>query len=235
MAAIDQRIGERREEVGSFQLITSDIFFAALGDWLQQLRSIDQRLLNANQLNQVLDSEWAVTELLQADSLKVRGVIDHQGVLQSAASVEADAGALRIQWLATAPQNLIYLENPDRLAGASRALMLYLVKESQDLGFQGRIELVSLETSIEFYRKLGFSQRGGLLSLDPENAQSLLDQYGDTVMFAKFDTEELDRLEAESGAVLAVPDQDALRRRDDYKAKRMAEIETQKQESATDQ
>jgi len=129
-----------------------------------------------------------------------------------------------LQWIATAPQNLSTLLSEERVEGSARSLIVQLIRESQALGYAGRIDLTGLEGAFGFYRKLGFDQSGGMFTLNPVKAQELLSSYGGKIMFTELDTEELNRLEAEAGPILAIPSLEKLKELEAYKVRRRAEI-----------
>jgi len=89
-----------------------------------------------------------------------RGVRDVQNRLQAGAIVEEEFDCLLVDALATAPWNILGSQ-PETVKGAGTSLMEELVKESSDLGFEGRLKLVPIQRARQFYTGIGFTETDG--------------------------------------------------------------------------
>nr|MCU0551886.1 GNAT family N-acetyltransferase [Leptolyngbya sp. Prado105] len=76
-----------------------------------------------------------------------RGLFDENGSLQAAAAIHVDEKPVFLELLLTAPW---------RKKGSGSQLLLDIVRESEQVGANGAIELKSAPTAIGFYRKYGF-------------------------------------------------------------------------------
>jgi hypothetical protein len=98
--------------------------------------------------------------------------------------LEPNAKAVLGERLATAPQNRVrYAKNP-LYRGVGEGLTMLLVVESYLWGFGGRVSLFSLQSSLDFYKKLNFIPTGFHeddmihVELVPEVATDLLKDKG---------------------------------------------------------
>jgi hypothetical protein len=96
------------------------------------------------------------TALLQPEDF--RGVRDERGTLQAGAIVTAMDDHLYLDYIATAPWNLI-ATLPKYRKGAATNLICSIVRESFDRGYNGRI-IVDVAGSAGFYQKMGFVETG---------------------------------------------------------------------------
>ncbi len=104
------------------------------------------------------------TALMQPEDF--RGVRDDLGNLQAGAIVSAIDDSLYLDYIATAPWNLI--PNLSKYCqGAASSLIRSIVRESLDRGYNGRI-IVDVTGSIGFYQKMGFVDTGGGSANIPE-------------------------------------------------------------------
>jgi GNAT superfamily N-acetyltransferase len=105
-----------------------------------------------------------------------RGVRDRSGRLQAAAIVHQQSDYLEVDFIATAPWNLV----PDRsesIKGAGTALMEELVKESLDLGNGGRLKLYAIPRARQFYERIGLEEtESGDWELSPQAAERFLER-----------------------------------------------------------
>jgi len=100
-----------------------------------------------------------------ADTLAIQTA---DGAIQAAMKVLADGESILeagkpsvfVQYLATAPWNRKWLVQPAKYRGAGSALLLQAVCYSWNLGFGGRVTLLSKpsERTREFYEKRSFTQ-----------------------------------------------------------------------------
>ncbi len=105
-----------------------------------------------------------------------RGVRDQVGRLQAGAIVHKDYDYLEVDFIATAPWNIL-LHQRESLKGAGTTLMEELVKESTDLGFGGRLKLYAIPRAKRFYTDIGFVETDeGDWELNPEAAQRFLEE-----------------------------------------------------------
>lgn len=86
-----------------------------------------------------------------------RGVRDRAGRLQAAAIVHQRSNYLEVDLIATAPWNILQ-NQPESVKGAGTSLMEQLVKESQELGFEGRLKLYAIPRAKQFYEKIGLEE-----------------------------------------------------------------------------
>lgn len=107
-----------------------------------------------------------------------RGVRDVQNRLQAGAIVEEEIDCLYVDAFASAPWNILG-NQPETIRGAGTTLMEELVKESLDLGFEGRVKLFAIERALSFYTRIGFTKdedgTGGL-ELTPIAAERFLER-----------------------------------------------------------
>ncbi|WP_310429414.1 GNAT family N-acetyltransferase [Chamaesiphon sp. VAR_48_metabat_135_sub] len=96
------------------------------------------------------------TALLQPEDF--RGVKDERGNLQAGAIVTEMEDHLYLDYIATAPWNLI-ATLPKHSKGAAKRLICSIVRESFDRGYNGRI-IVDVAGSAGFYQKMGFIETG---------------------------------------------------------------------------
>ncbi|MGL5806030.1 MAG: hypothetical protein ACRC11_11415 [Xenococcaceae cyanobacterium] len=105
-----------------------------------------------------------------------RGVRDVNSRLQAGAIVEEELDFLFLDALVTAPWNVLGNQS-ETISGAGTTLMEELVKESFELGNEGRIRLYPLQRSIQFYRTIGFVETDSLdWELTPFAASKFLEK-----------------------------------------------------------
>jgi hypothetical protein len=117
--------------------------------------------------------------LLQAESF--RGMRDRAGNLQAGAIVTDLGEYLYVDFLASAPWNII----GDSLLSVRRAatiLMAQIVRESIEKGYGGRVVVDAVGGTADFYRRMGFieTEAGSAITpemaLSPEAARDFLDE-----------------------------------------------------------
>jgi hypothetical protein len=129
------------------------------------------------QSNAALISMISDDVLFEPDSF--RGVRDTDGNLQAAAVVTDRGDHLYLDYLATAPWNLMR-NSPRSVREAATALVVELVKESMRNGYFGRIIADAVSGSSSFYERIGFVRTGfssaavPQMELIPQAASSLL-------------------------------------------------------------
>lgn len=96
------------------------------------------------------------TALLQPEDF--RGVKDEIGHLQAGAIVTAMDDHLYLDYIATAPWNLVEI-SPKHIRGAAKSLVCSIARESFERGYNGRI-IVDAAGSAGFYQKMGFVETG---------------------------------------------------------------------------
>ena len=119
-------------------------------------RTDDLELQRKLQINARIIFLIQETALLQPEDF--RGVRDDSGNLQAGAIVSAIDDHLYLDYIATAPWNLIPTL-PKHSKGAAKSLIRSISRESFDRGYNGRI-LVDVAGSAEFYKKIGFVETG---------------------------------------------------------------------------
>jgi hypothetical protein len=105
-----------------------------------------------------------------------RGVQNINGKLQAAALAEDYFDCLYIDTLTNAPWNVID-NQPETVKGAATSLMEGLVKESIELGYNGRVRVIAIERAKPFYSRIGFIEDedgSGGMELTPQAAASFL-------------------------------------------------------------
>lgn len=103
-----------------------------------------------------------------------RGIRDQVGRLQAAAIVRQVSNYLEVDFMATAPWNILQ-NQPESVKGAGTTLMEELVKESFSLGFGGRLKLYSIPRAKQFYEKIGLEATSeGDWELTPRAAEKFL-------------------------------------------------------------
>lgn len=79
-----------------------------------------------------------------------------------------------VEYLATAPWNRRYIEDPPFFAGIGRTLMMFSRDRSAELGFDGRVGLHALPEAEDFYRRQGMPDYGP----DPDKDGLVYFEYG---------------------------------------------------------
>lgn len=117
-----------------------------------------------------------ITERVTMEPDIFRGVRDVQNRLQAGAILEEDIDFLFLDAIASAPWNVLG-NQPETIKGAGTTLMEELVKESKDLGFEGRMRLYPVQRSEQFYKDIGFVKTPeGDWELTPEAAERFLEE-----------------------------------------------------------
>jgi hypothetical protein len=119
-------------------------------------RTDDLELQRKLQINARIIFLIQETALLQPEDF--RGVRDDSGNLQAGAIVSAIDDHLYLDYIATAPWNLIPTL-PKHNKGAAKSLIRSISRESFDRGYNGRI-IVDVAGSAGFYKKMGFVETG---------------------------------------------------------------------------
>jgi hypothetical protein len=129
-------------------LVTATINLNSLFDDLELLKKLQ---INARIIFMIQE-----TALLQPEDF--RGVMDNSGNLQAGAIVSEMDDHLYLDYIATAPWNLIAnLQKHSK--GAAKSLIRSISRESFDRGYNGRI-IVDVVGSAGFYKKMGFVETG---------------------------------------------------------------------------
>jgi hypothetical protein len=142
------------------------------------LQTEDLELLRKLQINARVAFLIQETALLQPEDF--RGIKDEIGHLQAGSIVTAMDDHLYLDYIATAPWNLI-ATLPKYCRGAAKSLIFSIVRESFGRGYNGRI-IVDAAGSAGFYKKMGFVETGeGSISipemvLTSEAAQTLIEE-----------------------------------------------------------
>jgi hypothetical protein len=116
----------------------------------------DLELLRRLQINARIIFLIQETALLQPEDF--RGVRDDNRDLQAGAIVSEMDDHLYLDYIATAPWNLI-ATLPRYSKGAAKSLIRSISSESFDRGYNGRI-IVDVAGSAGFYKKMGFVETG---------------------------------------------------------------------------
>jgi hypothetical protein len=129
----------------------------------------DLELLKKLQINARVVFLIQETALLQPEDF--RGVKDNLGNLQAGAIVTVMDNHLYLDYIATAPWNLI-ATLPKHCQGAAKSLVCSIARESVNRGYNGRI-MVDAAGSAGFYKKMGFVETGEGSSNIPEMVLTL--------------------------------------------------------------
>lgn len=134
-------------------------------------------------------------------NIKTLGVKDSKGRLQAALTYEVSDLSLSIEYLATAPWNMLD-KHPNKTRGAGSQAIELAVLKSIELGKEGRISLIALDNAKGFYKKMGFVENeGGTFELSSKSAKEFLKSRNVT----NFNELTLEELEEKAGSGLAAP------------------------------
>lgn len=117
--------------------------------------------------------------LLQPEDF--RGVRDRAGNLQAGAIVTDMSECLYVDFMASAPWNITG-DEPRAVRRAATMLMAFIVRESINKGYCGRIVVDAIGGAADFYRRMGFieTEAGSTITpemaLAPEAAQNFLNE-----------------------------------------------------------
>jgi phage gp29-like protein len=142
---------------------------------------------------------------LSSPNAKFSGVFDSDGNLQAIANITRKKGYVYVDYLMTAPHNLIPGDTR-ATKGAGSAAIESIVQLSAEGGRSGKIKLTALRDAVPFYKKIGFTQKdktSGLpeMDLSSEAARQFLSSRGKSLDFAE---SSLDELEAIAMGALAM-------------------------------
>lgn len=126
-------------------------------DYVEEIFNNDIERVYGTQFGDNLAIIAELAENATAAPETFRGVRDQEGRLQAAAIIHQQSDYLEIDFMATAPWNIL-LHQPESLKGAGTTLMEELVKESTDLGFGGRLKLYAIPRARQFYEKIGLEE-----------------------------------------------------------------------------
>jgi predicted lactoylglutathione lyase len=144
-----------------------------LKDWLE----LSQKHEEENVHPQARSASMTIEGLLDsATDSDFRGFKDAEGNLQSAASIVRGSDKIIVNYLSTAPWNLLE-DDPRKTKYAGLTAMANIAQEAQEAG-HGKIILEPLDTAVGFYSKLGFKQdleEPTYWMLDNEGSQKLID------------------------------------------------------------
>lgn len=164
----------------------NSVVYRDLAEWSQiatelvnqvQTMPIDLQLRIRIQSNAALISMISDEILFEPDSF--RGVRDTDSNLQAAAVVTDRQDHLYLDYIATAPWNILK-NSPRSVRNAATALIVELVLESTSKGYFGRIIADAVSGSASFYETIGFVRTGfgsnaaPEMELTPEQASLLL-------------------------------------------------------------
>ncbi|MBW4668166.1 MAG: hypothetical protein KME60_12280 [Cyanomargarita calcarea GSE-NOS-MK-12-04C] len=163
----------------------SPLIFEALVEW--DVKSKEYlRLFFSNEIYRTRRTQFGdciskvgyLIERVFEEPENFRGVKDVNDKLQAAAMVEDYFDCLYIDTLTNAPWNVID-NQPETVKGAATTLIEELVRESLQLGYNGRLRVITIERAKPFYSRIGFidDEDGSfVMELTPQAAESFLDQ-----------------------------------------------------------
>jgi hypothetical protein len=99
-------------------------------------------------------------------------VSDSRGVLQAATVFKDDGNCIHVDYLASAPWNLV--GDKGGVGGAGKRAIQEMAQRSEVAGHGGRLELFALEIAKGFYTHVGFTSVPGRMVLFPDAAKKLL-------------------------------------------------------------
>lgn len=105
--------------------------------------------------------------LLQPEDF--RGVRDRSGNLQAGAIVTDMGEYLYVDFLASAPWNITG-DEPRAVRRAATMLMAFIVRESINKGYGGRVVVDAVGSTADFYRRMGFIETELGSAITPEMA-----------------------------------------------------------------
>lgn len=164
---------------------TADIL-SALDFWSDKAEAYLSEVFN-NERERIYQTEFGDNLAIIADIIEnaianpysFRGLQDFRGLLQVSAIVAIGSDYLEIELMATAPWNILK-NQPETLKGAGTRLIIELVKESIQLGFDGKLQLYAIPRARQFYQNLGFEQTLELdWILSTAAAYNLLERYAE--------------------------------------------------------
>ncbi|RUT11228.1 hypothetical protein DSM107010_34970 [Chroococcidiopsis cubana SAG 39.79] len=162
------------EDVGE-QAVQQDIsnWKQKADDYIKEFFDNQTERTKGTKFGEFLDILEEMTKQIAAHPECFRGLRDRKGRLQAAAivhdprdyydetesdyEIDLESCNLELEFLATAPWNILQ-NQPESVKGAGTALMETLIKESIDLGFEGRLEAYTIPGSLPFYQKIGFDK-----------------------------------------------------------------------------
>lgn len=145
-----------------------------VNNYVEEIFNNDIERVYGTQFGDNLSIIIELAENVTTEPESFRGVRDQVGRLQAAAIVHQVNGYLEVDFMATAPWNILQNQS-ESVRGAGTALMEELVKESSGLGFGGRLKLYTIPRARQFYEKIGLEQtEEGDWELAPSAAQKFL-------------------------------------------------------------
>lgn len=104
--------------------------------------------------------------------ITVSSITDSNGVVQAGMHYSLKRNHLYIEYLATAPWNILEKGKDERsVKGAGTEAIIQAIKLSQEAGFKGQVKLEALKDAVPFYKKMGFTGSSQKMTLSPENAK----------------------------------------------------------------
>jgi hypothetical protein len=171
----------RGEKIGVYQPVGySKSLKEGLNEWVDEYEKSDNPDINRPSTNYGQGFGMADGLLLLAGSKNtqvkekhLRGLVDKDGKLQAAASIEDRGDHIYVDRLATAPWNLTKSQKSNK--GAGTAMFEAIVREaaSQNKG----IRLETTTSASDFYKKMGLEEdeaTGMYYTFTPEQAQNFL-------------------------------------------------------------
>ena len=120
---------------------------------------VNQAIENDSPLLRRIEANARLISLIQSDAVSTpenfRGVRDTNGNLQAGAIVTDMDDYLYVDYMATAPWNIIR-DSPRGVRRAATKLMAQIVRESIDRGYRGQIMVDAVGGTADFYRTIGF-------------------------------------------------------------------------------
>lgn len=125
-----------------------------ISDYVEEIFNNDMERVYGTKFGDNLSIIGDLAENATTEPETFRGVRDQAGRLQAAAIVHQVNDYLEVDFMATAPWNILQ-NQVESLKGAGTTLMEELVKESFNLGFRGRLKLYAVPRARQFYIDIG--------------------------------------------------------------------------------
>lgn len=145
-----------------------------LEEWSRVANSnLSQAIENDSQERDTIQANAGMIALIQDGALlqpeDFRGVRDRAGNLQAGAIVTALGEYIYVDFLASAPWNITG-NSPRAVRRAATMLMAFIVRESINKGYCGRVVVDAVGSTADFYRRMGFIETELGSAITPEMA-----------------------------------------------------------------
>lgn len=166
---------------------------------------------HSTRISSLVEIHSQIELTLSSPNSRFSGIFDKDGNLQALANLTRKKGHIYIDYLMTAPHNLIP-GDPRAAKGSGSAAIESVINLSADSGRLGKVKLTALRDAVPFYKKIGFSERGQgdalpKMDLSPDAAREFMRSRGKTVDFTENELNDLEDLTLGALAMLTSPSQ----------------------------